>query len=323
LLKVKWFESPTEAEAKALEPLGLIWKPDESGESTPHIRFEADPDRGHYDIGAKHEEAGRRDNPRVSPHTALRAIHSSRDVLRFLADFGPLLNYPPHVIPADPGTKGELQWGGSTLAIPFGSSGWLISLRDFERRQKCYSMALRLYDALHDEDRLRREWRDAALGMQEIVRGGFPPILRNEHVKRWLVEPVNEAFDVSIWELEREFEPSQPTLTDWVAKAPVEELRTLAHDSIVRAVDGNTGERVRWDVRTSEDGRPILRPVVETSSLWAAIWNFFAMDTDNGKLWRLCPHCNKIFSPPRKDRYYCTARLQQLYSKRKWARQHR
>jgi hypothetical protein len=321
VLKASLDRPPDESEVGVHESRGVFWISRGGAQLEPHLRLNAE--GGSYDVHETYEEAGRRRNARLSPHTALRTAYGDRGILEFLAQFGPLLKSEPHVILENPSPEKAVDWHGSTLRISSAPSQFFINLYDFRRRQKCYSMALRLYDALHDEDRLRREWRDAAVGMQEIVRGGFPPILRNEHVKRWLVEPVNEAFDVSIWELEREFEPSQPTLTDWVAKAPVEELRTLARDAIVRAVDGNTGERVRWDVRTGEGGRPILRPVVETPSLWAAIWNFFAMDTDNGKLWRLCPHCNKIFSPPRKDRYYCTARLQQLSSKRKWARQHR
>jgi hypothetical protein len=55
------------------------------------------------------------------------------------------------------------------------------------------------------------------------------------------------------------------------------------------------------------------------TSLWQFIWTLFAQETCATRPWRICPHCNRAFHPPRQDRFFCTPRLQQLYSKRQWA----
>jgi integrase len=39
-------------------------------------------------------------------------------------------------------------------------------------------------------------------------------------------------------------------------------------------------------------------------TLWHCLWFMFALDVQ-GIGWRRCPHCNKLFKPPRKDRIYC------------------
>ena len=54
-------------------------------------------------------------------------------------------------------------------------------------------------------------------------------------------------------------------------------------------------------------------------SLWQLIWTWFAQETCAPHPWRICPHCNRAFYPSRRDRFFCTPRLQQLYSKRRWA----
>jgi hypothetical protein len=51
-------------------------------------------------------------------------------------------------------------------------------------------------------------------------------------------------------------------------------------------------------------------------------WEMFRLDTERGVLAHLCPHCHKVFFAPRKDRFYCTPRLQQLASKRRWKQNH-
>jgi len=61
---------------------------------------------------------------------------------------------------------------------------------------------------------------------------------------------------------------------------------------------------------------------LSSTSLWTVIWQLFARDT-LGVSWRICPHCNRLFYPTRKDRFFCTSRLQVLHSKREWARTHR
>jgi hypothetical protein len=68
---------------------------------------------------------------------------------------------------------------------------------------------------------------------------------------------------------------------------------------------------------------PSFRLTVNAPSLWGLIWQRFAQETCSERPWRICPHCNRAFYPPRNDRFFCNARLSSLYSKRKWARKNR
>ena len=52
-------------------------------------------------------------------------------------------------------------------------------------------------------------------------------------------------------------------------------------------------------------------------SLLSVIWDQLATDLA-GISWRICPHCGKLFYPPRKDRFYCTTRQQTIASKQEY-----
>jgi hypothetical protein len=316
---VRWGEPPKGREKAALAKQGLVWADYGSTGLRPYIRFNHRLlDR--YEVRAAYDQAEKKRNPQLSPHTALRRAWNKREVLNFLSEFGPLLQDPPHTVPAN---LIDEKWDRADVAIPR-----MIDLRDFERRQSCYSVVLRLYDALHDSERLKREWRDAVGKIAELESGGFPPIRcyisydTDEEEPIWSVasrspgNPSDSSFP-AVGRLEFEGFP------DWIEKAAFDDLRWLAHQVIVRAVEEHASNRVGWLVGGDEVGRPKFRPTATPPSLWAAIWSFFAADTERSVLWRLCPHCAKLFIPPRRDRYYCTSRLQQLYSKRKWARENR
>jgi hypothetical protein len=307
---------PVGESAGALEKAGYLRRPDRLGEFHGFLRFESG---GSYDPSAAYDLATEKRNSKLSPHTALRSVWRARDVLDFLAYFGPLLNGFPHVVYESEDRRGRS----------------LIDLGDFERRQKCYAAVVRLYDALHDRDRLVQEWRGVAVGARDLVRGGFP-IIRwvkrapsglkpNGELDRppgfFSVNTPDETFELA--NIESPIEPGQPAFSKWVDKAPAEQLRAMAERVILLAVQKHAGTQVVWSVRHDQSGLPTFRPTVRSQTLWSEIWSFFAADTNSGALWRLCPHCKKIFWPPRLDRYFCTPRLQQLHSKREWARKHR
>lgn len=70
------------------------------------------------------------------------------------------------------------------------------------------------------------------------------------------------------------------------------------------------------------EGEALRLRIPPPTSLWEMIWQLFAADTTSVS-WRICPHCQELFYPPRTDRYYCTSRQQILASKREWARHRR
>jgi hypothetical protein len=312
LVRKDWRQPPaTASEATELEKAGLLWLDDESGQRCPYLVF-SHSIGDNYDVEAAYEGALTRHNPRDSPHTLLRTVQRPIDVLNFLEKFGPLLDAKPHV---------AVEGGRKSPAA------MLIDLQDFERRRKCYQAVLRLYDALEKPKMpaLRREWRDVAAQLHDLVRGGLPIIDAvldyDDNFVGFIVKLSDETYDPACVE-EVEIGPGKRGFSKWLEEAQEPELRDLAEATVRLSVEGHAGGLV-WSTERDGSGRMRFRQIVELGSLWAAVWNFFALDTQEQSLWRLCPHCGKLFWPPRRDRYYCTARQQQLHSKREWARQHR
>lgn len=123
---------------------------------------------------------------------------------------------------------------------------------------------------------------------------GFPGIEEREKFKAWLKHPGY---------MERWRDKAIATIQEEINAHAIPDLRP-------------------WWHRVENNRMPAFALALRTLSLWSAIWQFFARDT-LGVGWRVCPHCNKVFYPPRRDRFFCTTELQQLHSKRQWAKKDR
>jgi hypothetical protein len=110
---------------------------------------------------------------------------------------------------------------------------------------------------------------------------------------------------------------------DWLEKtidAPT--LREETISLVEGELHGQLWQLARWR-RAPRDLRPGFELALFPNSLWSALWYLFALDTQSGTGWRICPDHKRLFYPPRKDRFYCTTEEQQLHSKLAWWQNHK
>jgi len=108
------------------------------------------------------------------------------------------------------------------------------------------------------------------------------------------------------------------SLVDRAMQLPAEQFHEVTVKFVSFQLDLHGTGKFLWRLNLDASGTASFRPDVRTDSLWAAVWEFFALDTGAGRIWRVCPHCRKLFHPTRRDRLFCTPRQQQLYSKRRY-----
>jgi hypothetical protein len=96
-------------------------------------------------------------------------------------------------------------------------------------------------------------------------------------------------------------------------------LQAVVADFLVFQFPQHTGG---WRV-ASYAPRLSFRPVRTITSLWAALWEIFVLETQIGSGWRSCRICGKYFYPRQNNSRCCTPAHQALWSKRCWARRNR
>jgi hypothetical protein len=241
------------------------------------------------DLSKAYREALKKNDPCLIAHHALRVARRDNmyRVLKFFEVFGALskqdiLDDPPWPIP----------WGS------FPGRCW-IDLDAFWREQSWFAAVYHIWEAAADPERLRETWQEL---FSEI---DFDSDSRAESFRKlWLSR-------------ERALSP----LKLWIPSASDEALRQFSDLFVSQTLsDTTSGLERSWSHHKRTDGLLALRLQMQPKTLISAIWEFFAYDTDNGLIARICPHCGDVFFPPRVDRLYCSAELQQLYLKRKWAR---
>jgi hypothetical protein len=245
------------------------------------------------DLPKAYLKAVKGNDPSLIAHHALRVARrdNMHRVLRFFETFG-VLTDPDHDLLDDPPSP-----------VPSGqfSGGYWINLDAFWREQAWFAAVYHIWEASADPERLRETWLEL---FSEI---DFDSDSRAESFRKlWLSR-------------DRVLSP----LKHWIPSASDEALRQFSDLFVLQTVsDATSGLERSWSRHKRSDGLLALRLQVQPKTLISAIWEFFAYDTDNGLIARICPHCGDVFFPPRVDRLYCSAELQQLYLKRKWARDH-
>jgi hypothetical protein len=231
----------------------------------------------------------------------IRSLRSGNcaDALEFLRNFGALSTEPPDLRSVE---VSQMRYTGP--------GKFLFDLDQFFRRRKRFVGITGLWEALPDRERLRAAWQSIAVELEDIDQAG-EPLIRDWAADYLLAEALEPAMAPAGFQ-----RGDTPIFDSWLAGAPDEALRRLAIRVIERELDTTVGNAAHW--RAVSITEPTFRLEVQPHSLWSMIWHCFAWDTDNGILWRICPHCGKVFSPPRRDRLFCTTKLQQLHSKREW-----
>jgi hypothetical protein len=285
-------------------PSGFAWVRTESGYA-PCILYE--PESHLYEVEKTYRDAVSKRNPYLAPHGNFAGIQNGNNyhAVEFLRDFG-ALDKPPE------------EAGIGNCLIRDAGKVWdsrklWVNLDDFWRRHRRYQAVVSLREAFGDRERLKAAWREIYAHLDDLNRID-PPMLKWE---------LDHRFIAARWIQQGKDIPDHPEPFDrWLEGAEANDLKLLALEITTRELKNFAGSQVAWRYRV-DGGRPAFRLITKQTSLWAAMWQFFARGTEAGVKWRICPHCGKLFSPSRKDRLYCTARIQELYSKRIWWEQNR
>ena len=116
----------------------------------------------------------------------------------------------------------------------------------------------------------------------------------------------------------------EPAFDEWLQAADPKTLRKEAIDIVQNELNAHLA--AYWPRWQALDGgtRPRFGLATSGGSLWTELWYLFALDTSVKYGWRICrEHLDKVFYPPRKDRYYCTPEEQQQYSRIRWWNLHK
>jgi hypothetical protein len=192
-------------------------------------------------------------------------------------------------------------------------AGWVwFSLADFWRKHRRYTCVTRLWMTFDDSQELRRSWLELYAHLEAINKAEFFPLGKR---------PKGARRSEGLWSYsELPWEDPDVSFEEWLHTAEDAKLREVTADLLQLELRAQLREAPRW-IRDGAQGRPKFEPVL-VSGLWTAMWHLFALDTQS-RGWRICPHCGKLFYPPREDRRYCTSKLQVYYSKQRWWEKHK
>jgi hypothetical protein len=207
---------------------------------------------------------------------------------------------------------------------------WL-DLEDFWRRHACYVAVCGLWEAVNDP--MHGDLRGAVARYAERLPGlaaiGHPtdtfdncyPFLDSKGVlsDEPEVGGISLGRDESSPALAGYVTSDIPSLGLWADTAPVSSLAWFALQLIEENVNAGCDDvRVQWRIHGTAFGQPVAEAGYSGASLWGLLWHLLALDIRGGLGWRMCPHCGRIFYPPRVDRFFCTPEQQRLASKREW-----
>ncbi|MGH9533817.1 MAG: hypothetical protein ACRD2E_03050 [Terriglobales bacterium] len=269
-----------------------------------------------FDLLAAYTAAQGVPDPLLAPHGFFRSLQpdNAKHAGEFLEAFGPLEVSVGSYLRCAVGPSWVLQ------RSPDGRPLYSVDLADFWRKHARYLAVAQLWEAAQSGD---------AIAVHKALEGLVANLKR-------MLEPAQVGPGANLGSLSR-FGEDDPLLLNVNAGEPpsrVEQtLRAMAAPEArglaLRIVLGELnrqaeGRRPAWEwVEDAEQHRPGFRPVFTMTSLWAAIWEMFGWDTMREVTWRICPHCETLFYPPRKDRFYCTHEEQAKASKRNYARRTR
>ena len=266
------------------------------GETAPHVHI---PLGERYDYRREYEKAKRAGDPYLSPHGLFRKLEQGFHIhaLQFMQQFG------------------ALTWKSHNLTA---SSAEWVNLSDFWARHARFVGVSKLWESRSDEESLKGAWRWIYERLDQInlvgpSSFGFVPL--------WEVHSYSPPPVGLPWELGGEFEAAIDELADFGV------LRGLSLEVVRNELNMQTEDcRQIWMMTPTENASEDVSftPTRGFSSLWGAIWDLFGQDISNLRLgWRLCLECGRLFYPKDRRSMCCTSVHQALWSKRKWAREHR
>ena len=264
------------------------------GENAPRIHI---PRGEKYDYRRDYEKSRHERDPYLSPHGLFRKLENGFHfhALQFIQQFGPLT------------------WQSKTLT---GGAEW-VRLSDFWDKHARFVGVSMLWEARSD-DQLRQAWQWIYLRRDLINRVAPAPF---GYMPLWKVDNYSPPSELLPWEREEGFESAVNDFADFGI------LRKYSLEVIQSELNMHTSDcRQIWMMNpignASQD--VAFRPTRGFSSLWGAIWDLFGQDASAlTHSWRLCLECGRLFYPKDRRSVCCTTEHQALWSKRKWAREHR
>jgi hypothetical protein len=248
-----------------------------------------------YEFRQMFEKAQEQRDPELAPHVRFRRLApgNAAVALDFIRDFGPL-----HLTDM---TRNPIVW---------------IDLNDFWRRHARFVAVVRLYEALHDCKGLLQALVDIADnissldGVEPAKLGMIPDTHKDSPYIRYAY--INSSDDYR--KVNQFGDPmyDHRDLRDWSRDLIRAELILQTHEGI----------RSGWEELDENEGLG-FRPTRVVTSLWAAMWEMFGLDTWRGFGWRSCRICGKYFYPLQLNSECCNPEHQALWSKREYARRRR
>jgi hypothetical protein len=205
-----------------------------------------------------------------------------------------------------------------TLRLNGGDEYAPVDLGDFWNKQLRFKAVTKLWITLEDIGALRQSW--AELGSQltqidvadDFPLGSIPKPDASGHVE----------LDLTILQHLRNQALNGASVKIWLEEQGAATLKQGAISLVEAELDAHLWHLAHW-----QSGAGTVRPSFELTlvpvNLWSALWYLFALDTQRRVGWRICPNDQRLFYPPRKDRFYCTTEEQQIHSKSDWWERHK
>jgi hypothetical protein len=243
-----------------------------------------------YDLQDRYEVGQEKKRLDLTPHGFfLQLAPGNRGHAReFLGKFGPLKLAP-----------GERILGTHTI----------VNLDEFWAMHLRFRLVTELWNSLQHRSALS----------QAFVRISRDRERASRHQEFVLATESSPPPTANVRAFEFPWERSRQSVEEWLQTVKLADLRRTALYLVNIELNIHCRAlRFIWS-RGWEGSASKFRPVIWLDSLWAAMWQFWGMDTNTGLPARRCPHCQELFYPKRRDQFYCTPRQQSLASKRQYA----
>lgn len=222
---------------------------------------------------------------------------------KFLKLFGPL--YPVMLR-----LNGTPDYAGDDYA-------WL-DLGDFWNKHLRFKAVTKLWICLEDIDALQKSWEELHSCLKQIDDADDFPL---GSIPRPYASG-NVGLDLPILCDLRNQAASGQSVKNWLEKQGAATLRQESLALVTSELHAHLWQLSHWR-ECAGTVRPSFELTLIPDNLWSALWYLFALDTQLGVGWRICPNHQKLFYPPRKDRFYCTPEEQQTQSKLAWWETHK
>jgi hypothetical protein len=248
-----------------------------------------------YDYRNEYVRARREGDPHLSPHGMFRELENGfhEHAMQFMQQFGPLT------------------WKISTGRR--GEEGW-VDLADFWDRHTRFIAVMQLWESRFDVEGLKNSWRWIYERLDRINRVGPAQF---GAMPNWNFDKFHEFPGVFPWKrggIENGLQNPHSILLQTTQELIHYELNL--HTQECRQI------WMMQSVGRDQDVR--FQPIRSYGSLWGVIWDLFGQDVSTlTHGWRVCLECGRRFYPRDHRSVCCTSKHQALWSKRKWARDHR